>query len=68
MLGECDKPSFYLDNFCFISLGILFVLACDYLFLAFFLLYGQGGGGERIERYCSYVKETWGRGKYTFSI
>ena len=47
MLGECEKPSFYIDNCCFTALGILFVLTCASLFINIFLLYGQGGGVER---------------------
>ena len=68
MLGECDKPSFYIDNCYFAELGIFFVLTCASLFLTLFLLYGKGGGGERSERYCSRDKETWGREKYASSI
>ena len=49
MLGESDKTSFYLDSFCFNAVGIFFVLACTSLFLTLFIMYGQGGGGERSE-------------------
>ena len=68
MLGESEKSPFYLDDICFTELYIFFVLVCASLFLAFFLLYGQVGGGDRSERYCSCIKETWGRGKYAFSL
>ena len=40
MIGESEKISFYLDECCFTALGILFVLACAYIFLTIFLLYG----------------------------
>ena len=68
MIGESDKSSFYLDDFCFTALDIFFVLTCASLFLTLFLLYGQGGFGERSERYCSCIKETWGAGKNTHSV
>ena len=50
MLGECEKPSFYIDNCCFTALGIFFVLTCASLFITIFLLYGQGGGSEISEK------------------
>ena len=50
MLGESDKPSFYFDDLCFSETGVFFVLVCASLFITFFLLLGQGGVGEIIER------------------
>ena len=50
MLVKGDNYSFHFDDHCFFVLGILFVLVCASLFLAYFFLEGKVGVSGVSER------------------
>ena len=68
MLGEDDESSFHFDDRCLFVLGILFVLTCASIFLAFFLLEGQGGVSGFSERQSACVEEDWRHEEDAFSL